>query len=83
MTANEKQFTPGPWKQNGRNGIHTKEGICIATTHHDENRLADSVLISFAPDMLEMPQDILDTMESGNAYDEYRIRILIAKATTL
>lgn len=46
--------TPGKWEQNGNNGIHTPSGTCIATTHNGEFRKSDAVLISCAPEMLEM-----------------------------
>ena len=39
--------TPGPWVQNGNNGIHTRVGACVATTaqHNDGRRKADAVYL--------------------------------------
>lgn len=39
--------TPGPWVFNPRNGVHTKLGFCVATTHNDENTAADADFIAW------------------------------------
>jgi hypothetical protein len=44
---------------------------------------ANSLLISKAPLMLEMLKDILQSQESGEAFDAYRIEQLIKEATEI
>jgi hypothetical protein len=48
----ETKHTKGEWFQNGNNGIHTKEGNCIALTY-GENRKENAKLIAASPDLLE------------------------------
>ena len=52
------KFTPAPWKQNGINAVHTKNGTCVAITHNGENRKADATLIAAAPAMYAELQSI-------------------------
>lgn len=42
--AQETKHTPLEWEQNGMNGIHTREGQCIATTF-GENRKENALFI--------------------------------------
>lgn len=43
----------------------------------------DALLISKAPEMLDMLKDILDCYNSGDVYHEYKIKQLIKEATEL
>jgi len=48
-----------------------------------EMRMHDAQLISCAPEMLDMLQNIVDTLESGDTPHVYQIQDLITKATTI
>lgn len=44
----ELEITKGEVEQNGNNGIHLKNGSCVALTHNGENKKADAELIADA-----------------------------------
>ena len=85
----EFKGTKGPWVQNGNNGIHTKEGLCIAITN-GQNKKANAKLISKAPEMLEMLERlklmcdnlVMPTERDLNTYS-IEISNLIKEATEL
>ena len=58
--------TPGPWVQNGRNGIPTPIGSCVALTrrHDDDERRADAEFIAAARTALPTLLDQLDAAEA-------------------
>ena len=58
----EFKGTKGEWVQNGENGIHTWQGRCIALTYN-ENCRANALLISKAPEMLEMLKALVNGYE--------------------
>ncbi len=51
--------------------------------HFDKEDQANALLISKAPEMLEMLKDILDCYNSGDVYHEYKIKQLIKEATEI
>lgn len=56
-------WTKEEWIKNGKNGIHTKDGTCIATTHNEDHKEEDAYLISASPEMyeaLEYAYDIIN-----------------------
>lgn len=57
-------ITPGPWEQNGINGVHTPDGSCVATTHQvaGRQRKADAEFIAAAPQLVA---DLLKELEAG------------------
>lgn len=56
--------------------------ICLKAKSNLESK-ADMLLISKAPEMLEMLKDIVDTLESGETPHIYKIEQLIKEATEL
>lgn len=57
--------TEGPWVQNGRNGIHTPIGSCVALTHRhdDDERKADAEFIAAAREAVPALLDALAAAE--------------------
>lgn len=80
----EFKGTKGKWI-NSSNAVHDEKGKCVCITY--ENRRANALLISKAPEMLEMLQRIeniltYDTIEPNSPLQE-EIYNLIKKATEL
>ena len=75
--------TKGKWVQNGENGVHLESGLCIALTY-SENRKANALLISRAPEMIEMLEKLVTIEEYlGGSDIEIEIKKLIKEATDL
>lgn len=49
----------------------------------DEENMANCQLISKAPEMLNMLQDILEAQDNGETYHSYKIEQLIKEATEI
>ena len=80
----EFKGTKGKWI-NSSNAVHNEKGKCVCITY--ENRRVDALLISKAPEMLEMLQRIeniltYDTIEPNSPLQE-EIYNLIKQATEL
>jgi hypothetical protein len=85
----EFKGTKGKWVQNGENGVHTWEGRCIALTYNEKCK-ANALLISKAPEMLEMLERIasFDTSNWGNSIslwpqDVEKLKDIISKSKQL
>jgi hypothetical protein len=82
----EFKGTKGEWKLTSWGTIVDSEGLGICQEHGITNGSkwdANAQLISCAPEMLEMLQDIANTLENGDTPHVYQIRDLITKATTI
>lgn len=65
MRERAEAARPSPWAQNGRNGIHTRIGACVATTHShmDSTRKAEAEHIaSWHPAVALAVADWLDAV---------------------
>jgi hypothetical protein len=78
--------TKGKWVKNGKNGIHTEKGICVALSFTEE-REANALLISKAPEMLEMLEIIVNADFNDGSWNYQacmdKARQLIKEATEL
>lgn len=71
---------PNPYADTPHYGVHySDDGECIAEWVHEKK---DAQLISKAPDMLAMLQDISDTLANGDTPHVYQIDQLIKEATS-
>jgi predicted HD phosphohydrolase len=79
----EFKGTKGEWKVDyGGEITSNNRFICDCATLTEEDRY-NAQLISCAPEMLEMLQDIANTLENGDTPHVYQIRDLITKATPI
>jgi predicted HD phosphohydrolase len=83
FVMSEFKGTKGEWKVDyGGEITSNNRFICDCATLTEEDRY-NAQLISCAPEMLEMLQDIANTLENGDTPHVYQIRDLITKATTI
>ena len=82
--------TKGKWSAWGQDMVIAKEDIeddviCIKPQikSSQKNWEANALLISKAPEMLEMLNDILEAQDSGETFHSYKIEQLIKEATEL
>lgn len=88
-----KEFkgTGGPWSlANNDYGYYTSvrsfdrnRKICVSRVNNLQESNANLLLISKAPEMLEMLIDIRDTLENGDTPHIYKIDELIKSATEI
>jgi predicted HD phosphohydrolase len=83
FVMSEFKGTKGEWKVDyGGEITSNNRFICDCATLTEEDRY-NAQLISCAPEMLEMLQDIANTLENGDTPHVYQIQDLITKATTI
>ena len=59
------------------------DNVKLSIWGNDEEAKANALLISKAPEMLEMLNDILEAQDSGETFHSYKIEQLIKEATKL
>jgi hypothetical protein len=84
----EFKGTQGKWESFQEYNWHevlVKEpykSICVINVNIEEHK-ANALLISKAPEMLDMLKDILESQESGETFHSYKIQQLIKEATEI
>lgn len=61
--SNQPQFTPGPWKVNGYEGVVDKDGNTVTPSYCGCEiclKRADAHLIAAAPEMYELLEEVLN-----------------------
>lgn len=82
----EFKGTKGTWFKNGKNGIHTKNGSCVAWIYSDELlREYDTQLIVNSKRMMDMLKEanrVIEILDENNPLIN-EIEKLIKEATTI